>query len=111
MPTDEVAAYYSGRNRAAVAMSNAAKEAGIRKIHLELARRYADLAEVSGSQIAPSQRQTGPDVTVVSRSVVASSTTGEATFLTRSAACLTSDRLLARARGAAAEAPAPRNSR
>jgi hypothetical protein len=48
MPTDEVAAYYSGRNRAAVAMSNAAKEAGVRKIHIELARRSADLGDVSG---------------------------------------------------------------
>jgi hypothetical protein len=110
MPTDEVAAYYSGRNRAAVAMSNAAKEAGIRKIHIELARRSADLADVSGSEVDPSQRQTAPDVTVVSGSVVVSSTTREATFLTPSAACLTSDRLLARAREAAAGAPAPRNS-
>jgi hypothetical protein len=30
MPIDEVATYYSGRNRAAVAISNAANEAGIR---------------------------------------------------------------------------------
>ena len=110
MPTDEVAAYYSGRNRAAVAMSNAAKEAGIRKIHIELARRFADLADVSDGEIDPSQRQTALDVPVVSGSVVVSSTTGEATFLTPSAACLTSDRLLARAREAAAGAAAPRNS-
>jgi hypothetical protein len=45
-------------------MSNAAKEAGIRKIHLELARRYADLADVSGSEIDPSQRQTALDFPV-----------------------------------------------
>jgi hypothetical protein len=110
MPTDEGAAYYSDRKQASVAMSNAAKEAGIRKIHLELARRYADLADVSGCQIDPLQRQTALDVTVVSGSVVVSSATGEETFLTRSAGCLTSDRLLARAREAAAGAPAPRNS-
>jgi hypothetical protein len=110
MPTDEGAAYYSGLKRASVAMSNADKEAGIRKFHLELARCYADLAGVSASQIDSLQRQTALDVTVVSGSVVVSSATGEATFLTRSAACLTSDRSLARARGAAAEASAPRNS-
>jgi hypothetical protein len=110
MPTDEVAAYYSGRNRAAVAMSNAAKEAGIRKIHIELARRSADLADVSGSEVDPSQRQTAPRRHGGFRQRCRFLHNTEATFLTPSAACLTSDRLLARAREAAAGAPAPRNS-
>jgi hypothetical protein len=108
MSTDEVAAYYSGRNRAAVAMSNAAKKAGIRKFHFELARRYADLADVSGSEIDPSQRQTALDVQVVQAALSFPRQTGEATFLTPSVACLTSDRLLApgaRGRCRASRAP------
>jgi hypothetical protein len=108
MSTDEVAAYYSGRNRAAVAMSNAAKKAGIRKLHFELARRYADLADVSGSEIDPSQRQTALDVQVVQAALSFPRQTGEATFLTPSVACLTSDRLLApgaRGRCRASRAP------
>ena len=44
MPTDEAAGYYLKRRRASEAMSQAASDPGIQKIHLELARRYADLA-------------------------------------------------------------------
>lgn len=110
MPTDDGAAYYSGRKQAWVAISNAPREAGIGQIHVELARHSADLAEVSGSQKGSSQRQTAHDVTVVSRSAIVPPRTGEAKFRTTWVACQTSDLTLARAGGAAPGIPAPGNS-
>lgn len=44
MPTDGTIEYYTDRKRSAVAMSQAASEPAISRIHLQLARRYAALA-------------------------------------------------------------------
>lgn len=103
MPTED-AAYYTGRNRASIAMSIAAKEIGIRKIHLDLARRYASLADASSSQMGSSHRQAALDVADASGGVVVPSETVGPTFPTPSATGLASDRILASAREAATQA-------
>jgi hypothetical protein len=46
MPFDDAAQYYLDRCRAAVTMSQAAAEPAVRNIHIELARQYADLANM-----------------------------------------------------------------
>lgn len=44
MSRDHDVDYYLHRGRASVAMSLTAKDPGVRMVHRELARRYADLA-------------------------------------------------------------------
>jgi hypothetical protein len=44
MLTDDPDDYYASRRQAAVEMAKSATEPSIRNIHLEFARRYADLA-------------------------------------------------------------------
>lgn len=44
MPAVDDAEYFENRRRSALAMSQAAPDPAIQKIHLELARRYADRA-------------------------------------------------------------------
>ena len=44
MSAGDDAEYFENRRREALAMSHAAQHPGIQKIHLELARRYADRA-------------------------------------------------------------------
>ena len=104
MPTGEGAAHYLGRKRASVASSNAGKQTEIRDIHPRRARRFAGVVGVSGSQIAPLSRYAALQFTPVSGTVDASSIAGKA-FLP--ATCLSSDRLLVRARDTAVQAYEP----
>lgn len=57
MPFDDAAQYYLDRCRAAVAMSQAAAEPAVRNIHIQLARQYADIANVPDvtAQILPAK--------------------------------------------------------
>lgn len=50
MPTDESADYYEDRRLAALAMSRAASTPSVQTLHLEFARRYAELAGATAGQ-------------------------------------------------------------